>query len=47
LANTLAGGLLVMLKWWLDNKMPRPSPRMDAAFRRLVLPGVQSALEQS
>jgi hypothetical protein len=47
LANTLAGGLLVMLKWRLDIKMPRPSEEMDAAFRRLVLPGVQSALEQT
>jgi AcrR family transcriptional regulator len=45
-ANTLAGGLLVMLKWWLDNKMPCPPEVMNAAFQQLVMQGIRSVLAQ-
>lgn len=43
-SNTLAGGLLVMLKWWLDNKMPCPPETMNAAFQQLVMRGIRSEL---
>lgn len=42
-AATLAGGLLVMLKWWLDNKMPYSPEEMDAAFQSLVMPGIRKS----
>ncbi len=45
LACSLAGSLLVLLKWWLDNKMPYPPKRMDAIIQELVMSGIQS-LEQ-
>ena len=42
LACTLAGGLLVLLKWWLDNKMPYPPEHMNEMFQQLVMTGIQS-----
>lgn len=44
LSNYVAGTLLTLLKWWLDNKMPYTPERMDEMFRRLVTPGVDAAL---
>jgi hypothetical protein len=44
LANTLAGALLVLLKWWLDNKMPYPPERMNDVFQQLIMQGVQTAI---
>ena len=44
LASTLAGGLLIQLKWWLDNKMPYPPEHMNEIFQRLVMTGAQTAL---
>jgi AcrR family transcriptional regulator len=43
-ADYLAGALLTLLKWWLDNDMPYPPERMEAIFQRLVLPGVWASL---
>jgi len=40
LANFLAGSLLSLLKWWLDNKMIYSPEQMDEMFRKLVLPGI-------
>jgi len=42
LACSLAGSLLILLKWWLDNKMPYPPERMNAMFQQLVMTGIQS-----
>ncbi len=42
LACSLAGSLLVLLKWWLDNKMPFPPERMNAIFQQLALTGIQN-----
>ncbi len=47
LANFLASEVFSQLKWWLDNEMPYPPERMDEIFHRLILPGVNSALNQS
>ena len=43
-AYTLAGALLALLKWWLDNKMPYPPEQMDAIFQRLMMPGMRETL---
>jgi AcrR family transcriptional regulator len=40
LANFLAGSLLSLLKWWLDNKMVYSPEQMDEMFRRLALAGI-------
>ena len=45
LAYNLAGGLLVLLKWWLDNKMPYTPEKMDKIFQELVLTGAQRGLD--
>jgi len=44
LAYSLAGTLLIMLKWWLDQKMPYPPEHMDEIFQQLVMPGVRNTL---
>jgi AcrR family transcriptional regulator len=43
-ANFLAGSLLSLLKWWLDNKMPYSPEQMDEMFRKLTLPGITQAM---
>ena len=40
IANFLAGSLLSLLKWWLDNKMPYTPKQMDEIFQKLALPGI-------
>ena len=40
LANYLASELFMLLKWWLDERMPYPPPRMDEIYHRLVNPTV-------
>ncbi len=44
LSYSIAGALLIMLKWWLDNKMPHTPERMDEIFQQLVMPGVSTVL---
>jgi AcrR family transcriptional regulator len=44
LSNYLASGILSMLKWWLDQRMPYPPERMDQIFHELVMPGLRSVL---
>ncbi len=47
LAYSIAESLLLLLKWWLDNKMPYPPERMNKFFQELVMPGVITALKTS
>ena len=47
IADYLAGALLTLLKWWLDNELPYPPERMDAIFQELVLPGVRAAVGET
>lgn len=47
LCHSLAGGILVLLKWWLDNEMPYPPERMNGIFQQLILPGFQLSLSPS
>lgn len=45
LAATFASGaLLTLVKWWLENNTPHPPEYMDAMFRQLVTPGIESVL---
>jgi AcrR family transcriptional regulator len=43
-ADYMAGAILNLLKWWLDNGMPYPPEQIDAIFQQLVLPGVYHTL---
>jgi AcrR family transcriptional regulator len=43
-ADFVAGAILTMLKWWLDNELPFTPEQMDTMFQQLVLPGVQGTL---
>lgn len=45
LSNYLAGGMLTLMKWWLDQGMPYTPERMDEMFHALVMPGFRTALE--
>lgn len=45
LACSLAGTLLILLKWWLEHKMPYSPERMDEFFQRLAMPGARLALQ--
>lgn len=40
----ITGAFLTLLKWWLDNNMPVTPEKMDAYFRQLVTPSIQSTL---
>ena len=43
-SSYLAGALLWLLKWWLDNDMPHPPERMAEIYEQMVMPGAQAAL---
>jgi len=47
ISSYLAGTLLTMLTWWLDNKMPHSPERMDEMYQELTMPGVLAALRNS
>lgn len=44
MAQYLAGALLTLLTWWLDNHMPYSPEQMDATFQALAMPGVWAVL---
>jgi AcrR family transcriptional regulator len=44
LSHALAGSLLLLLKWWLDHKMPYSAEYMNGIFQQLVMPGVRNVL---
>jgi len=44
IANYLAGALVDLLTWWLDQKMPYSPERMDGIFQDLAMPGVGRTL---
>ena len=41
LAHSIAGSLLIQLRWWLDHKMPYPPEQMNDFFQKLVMSGVR------
>ena len=40
LTTHLAGSLLTLLTWWLDNEMPYPPEEMDEMFQQLTMLGM-------
>jgi AcrR family transcriptional regulator len=42
-ANFIAGSFLILLKWWLENKMSYPPEEMDKIFKRLIGSGIEKA----
>lgn len=44
MASYLAGSLMTLLSWWLDNDMPYPPEKMDKMFQELAMPGVWAAM---
>jgi AcrR family transcriptional regulator len=44
LSYSMAGTLLILLKWWLDNKMPYAPDYMDEIFQQLVMPSARNIL---
>ena len=44
LAHYVSGTFVMLLKWWIDNKMPYSSDRMIEIVEQLVTPSVQAGL---
>ena len=44
LALYLTGGLITLIRWWLDHDMPYSPQEMDELFQRMAMPGVRSVL---
>jgi AcrR family transcriptional regulator len=44
LSYSLAGSLLILLKWWLENDMPGSPEYMDGISQQLIMPGFRNAL---
>jgi hypothetical protein len=44
MAHFVSGTMLLMLRWWLDNKMPYSPKEMDDMLQRLVVPGIRENL---
>jgi AcrR family transcriptional regulator len=44
LVYSLAGSILLLLKWWLENDMPNSPEAMDGIVQQLIMPGIRGAL---
>jgi AcrR family transcriptional regulator len=44
LAHHVSGTFVNLLKWWIDNKMPYTSERMNEIVGVLVMPSIETAL---
>lgn len=44
--NYLAGALITLLRWWLDNNLPYSPEQMDEMYHQLVMPGLWRMLEE-
>jgi AcrR family transcriptional regulator len=44
ITNFLAGSLLTMIIWWLEQKMPYTPQEMDDMFNALAMPGIRSLM---
>lgn len=42
MANFIAGSFLILLKWWLENKMVYSPEQMDEIFKKLTLAGMEA-----
>jgi len=47
LSNFLAGSLISLLQWWLENRMPYSPERLAVMYEQLVTPGVRAVLSPS
>ena len=45
LTTHLAGSLLTLLTWWLDNDMPYPPEQMNEMFMQLVRGGIKTVVK--
>lgn len=45
-AHSTAGSLLILLKWWLDHRMPYSPQQMNDYFQKLVMPGLRETLRR-
>jgi hypothetical protein len=43
LALFLTGGLMALLRWWLENDMPYTPREMDAFFQQVAMPGLRKS----
>jgi len=44
LSYAMAGTLLILLKWWLDHKMPHSPEYMDEIFQKLIMSNAKNIL---
>ena len=44
MTHFVAGTFVLMLRWWLDNKMPYSPEEMDKMLQALIMPGIQNSL---
>lgn len=44
ITNFLAGSLLTMITWWLEEKTPYTPQQMDEMFNALAMPGIRSLM---
>ena len=47
LAHHLAGVVMTLLRWWVDNKKPYSPEQMDDMFQDMVMPGVNAILNRA
>jgi AcrR family transcriptional regulator len=47
LANFIAGSFLILLKWWLENKMNDSPEEMDKIFKRLIRSGIEKSITEN
>jgi len=47
LANFIAGSFLILLKWWLENKMNDSPEEMDKIFKRLIRSGIEKSITKN
>ncbi len=45
IANSIAGSLIALITWWLENNMPHSPEYMADVFSRLTVPGVNAVAE--
>ncbi len=44
ITNYLAGALLSLIKWWIENDIPYNAEQMDTMFQAMAMPGIQDVL---
>jgi AcrR family transcriptional regulator len=47
LANFIAGSFLILLQWWLENKMVYSPEEMDKIFKELIMAGLEKKNDEN